>query len=149
MGELNGKDTPSVVELQVIGAKNVAGALRTLHLHCGSKLAITSPSFATAALRSANVPNTGNATLMALIASIFSVVVMLQKFVPLRVLLMCFCGSLYLFGFILNLCRLVIECLCGNSPAFVWRGLLNLRIFGIGKDLIAKMPVSLVPYIQF
>lgn len=79
MGELNGKDTPSVVELQVIGAKNVAGALRTLHLHCGSKLAIISPIFATAAPRSANVPNTGTAALMALIASIFSAVVIIKK----------------------------------------------------------------------
>lgn len=114
MGELSGKDTASVVELQNIGVESFG----ILHLHCGSKLAIISPSFATAAPRSANVPNTGNATLMALIASIFSVVVMLQKFVPLRVLLMCFCGSLYLFGFILNLCRLVIECLCGNILAF-------------------------------
>lgn len=144
-----GKDKTLSVVVQVFALKNAGSSLSCLHLHVGSKLAIISSSFLIAAARCGHAPNGSMAALMALIASIFSVVVMLQKFVPLRVLLMCVCVVLYPCGFKLNLCRLVIECLCGNNPAFVWRGLPNLRIFGIGKDLIAKMPVSLVPYIQF
>jgi len=71
VGELSGKDTASVVELQNIGVESFG----ILHLQIGSKLFIFSPNFATAAPRSANVPNTGTAALMAVIASIFSVVV--------------------------------------------------------------------------
>ena len=113
MGELSGKDTASVVELQNIGVES----FWILHLHVGSKLAIISSSFLIAAARCGHAPNGSMAALMALIASIFSVVVMLQKFVPLRVLLMCVCVVLYPCGFKLNLCRLVIECLCGNIRA--------------------------------
>ena len=94
MGELNGKDTASVVELQKIGVESFG----ILHLHAGSRLAIISLNFVIASDFASNVPNAGSATLMALIASIFSVIVMLQKFVPIRALLMCFCGGLYLFG---------------------------------------------------